>query len=144
MVLWENRTDPKVVEDFKRAYEDQTISLTLISETFNISISGARGIAHRLGLVERPIRPTTKNKKPEVVTIHSLEEAEKGLKEQLAALQQKKAEMLVYATRTHNMVNIGGLVHGGAFTTSVEMARQWLDGGGAQKLRDVVGHRENR
>lgn len=142
-VKWEKRatTTPQMIEEFKRSYPDPSLSVTLLERTFGFTSSEqTHHCAQRLGLEVRLIKPSGRQKVPPVVSVESLSQREAELTTELEKVRSKKADLQIQVhTFGTGYVKISGLAEEPVIAL-ITQARVWLDGKGAAKLRDVVGH----
>lgn len=142
-IPWEKHPEnAKHLDEFKRAYADHSIQLTLIKDTFKLNdTSIAHSIAKRLGIPVRPpkfVKSTTKV--PPVTALANLTKEEQELQDRLQEIREQKMNLTVRCDRDRcGNVSIYGLLNQ-PITVPLLEARAWLDGHGPTKLREVVGN----
>jgi AraC-like DNA-binding protein len=138
---WEERPEiraqaPKIIDDFKNAYNDHSLTLKLIAANFGMSTDTVHPIAIRLGCPSRPVKTYSKTKLSPVVSATLIDEEIEKARAQLIALEQKKVELEMRVERQGDYIRVFGL----DCDILVEATRwaRWLKAGGPQRVRQLI------
>jgi hypothetical protein len=144
MIRWEDqpsvKANPKLIEDFKTCYKDQSLTLDLIGGNFGMSATVVHDVAVRLGCERRAAKPWGRRAVAPGTSVNLLEDQIEKLKQELTQLEQKKIDLEIRAERQGSYIRVFGLDCD--VLVSVSRWAVWLKAGGPQKIRQLIREEE--